>query len=165
MSDTSDAVEPVENVENVDTDASGPVELPEDHPLVKSLAAQKAEIKALKDKARRLDEIEESQKSDAERQADEIAQVREEAAKASAELLRYRAAATHGITDAEDIELFLTGQDEETIERQAKALSARLAAGSGPRAPKPDPNQGRSGASPSSTADQFAAAIEQSFSR
>src|SRR5699024_10216419 len=108
----------------------------------------KEEIRALKEKARRLDEIEEAQKSDAERAADELARVKAEAESATAELLRYRTAAAHGITDAEDIELFLTGKDEDTLERQAKALAARIEQSSGPRAPKPDPNQGRSGASP-----------------
>ena len=82
---------------------------------------------------------------------------------ATAELLRYRTAAAHGITDAEDIELFLTGTDEETLTRQAKALAARTAAAAGPRAPKPDPNQGRSGATSTSTADQFASAINSAF--
>ena len=139
-------------------------QLPSDHPLVKALAAQKDEIKALKQKAARLDEFEEAQKSEAEKTADALAQAQADATKATAELLRYRTAAAHGITDAEDIELFLTGSDEETLQRQAKALAARTSP-SGPRAPKPDPNQGRSGASPSSTADQFATAIESAFTR
>lgn len=161
--EVTDQGEAVENVDDTATD--GPVTLPDDHPLVRALAAQKDEIKALKEKSRRLDEIDEAQKSDAERAAEALATAKAEAAEATAELLRYRTAAAHGITDSEDIELFLTGKDEETLERQAKALSARIAAGSGPRAPKPDPNQGRSGASPATTADQFASAIESQFSR
>ena len=160
----SDAPDPTttDDVQNVDE--AKPEQLPADHPLVKALAAQKDEIKALKAKASRLDEFEQAQKSDADRAADALAQAQAEATQATAELLRYRAAAAHGITDAEDIELFLTGSDEETLQRQAKALAARTSP-SGPRAPKPDPNQGRSGASPSSTADQFASAIESAFTR
>lgn len=38
------------------------ITLPDDHPLVKTLAANKTEIKELKAKAQRLDEIEEAQK-------------------------------------------------------------------------------------------------------
>lgn len=44
-----------------------PVELPSDHPLVRTLAAQKAQIKELKAKAARLDELEEAQKSELEK--------------------------------------------------------------------------------------------------
>lgn len=47
--------------------SEGPVQLPSDHPLVKTLAAQKEQIRELKDKASRLDEIEESQRTDLER--------------------------------------------------------------------------------------------------
>ena len=127
--------------------------------------ARKWEQRAKENKsaADELTSIREAQKSDAEKAADALAEARAEADAATSELLRYRAAAAHGITDPEDIDLFLTGKDEETLERQAKALAARSS--SGPRAPKPDPNQGRSGASPSSTADQFASAIESSFTR
>ena len=171
MSDTSTDVTPDETPKPTPppSDPNGaaetdPARLPEDHPLVKTLAAQKDEIKALKAKAARLDEIDEAAKSEAEKTADALAAAKAEAAEATAELLRYRTAAAHGITDAEDIELFLTGTDEETLVRQAKALAARTSS-SGPRAPKPDPNQGRSGAAPSSTADQFASAIESAFTR
>lgn len=129
--------------------------------------ARKWEQRAKENKtaADELASIREAQKSDADRAAEALAQAQAEAESATAELLRYRAAAAHGITDPEDIDLFLTGKDEETLEKQAKALAARTKASAGPRAPKPDPNQGRSGASPSSTADQFASAIEQSFTR
>ena len=143
-----------------EADKSTPEQLPEDHPLVKALAAQKDEIKALKARTARLDEIEDAQKSDAERAAEALANAQAEAAKAHTELLRYRTAAAHGITDAEDIELFLTGTDEDTLERQAKALAARTNANAGPRAPKPDPNQGRTGDRPPTTGELFASAFQ-----
>lgn len=133
---------------------------PADHPLVKALAAQKDEIKALKARTARLDEIEKEQMTDAERAAEELAEAKAEASTARAELLRYRTAAAHGITDAKDIELFLTGTDEETLERQAEALAAKAAASAGTRTPKPDPNQGRSGDRPPSTAELFASAFQ-----
>ena len=137
-----------------------PARLPDDHPLVKALAAQKDEIKALKAKATRLDEIEDASKTEAQRAAEALADAKAEAVQARAELLRYRAAAEYGITSAEDIELFLTGSDEETLQRQAKALSERSAAASKPRAPMPDPNQGSTGVPPASVGDQFAAAFK-----
>lgn len=103
--------------------------------------------------------IRDAQKTDAQKAAEALEAAQIEAAQAKSELLRYRTAAEHGITDAEDIELFLTGTDEETLQRQAKALAARTAASAGPRAPRPDPNQGRSGSSAATTAEQFGAAL------
>ena len=133
--------------------------LPDDHPLVRALAAQKDEIKALKDKARRLDALEEAQKSEAERAADALANAKAEAEQNRADLLRYRAAATHGITDPEDIELFLTGRDEETLTRQAKALVARAAGSAGPRPPRPNPAQRGGGTIPVEDKDATARAF------
>lgn len=138
--------------------ANEPVKLPDDHPLVTALAAQKAKNQALEEKARRLDEIEEAQKSEAEKAADALRRAQDEAQSAKSELLRYRTAAAHGITDAEDIELFLTGRDEETLTRQAKALAARTAASTSPRAPKPNPAQ-RGGDSPADDKDAQARAF------
>lgn len=145
---------------NRSTEAAEPevAVLPEDHPLVKALAAQKDEIKALKDKARRLDALEDAQKSEAERAADALTKAKAEAEQNRAELLRYRTAATHGITDPEDIELFLTGRDEETLIRQAKALAARNAANAAPRPPRPNPAQ-REGDSPVEDKDAVARAF------
>lgn len=62
MSD--EVTEPVE-AETVTTDS--PVQLPDDHPLVKTLAAQKAQIKGLKEQADELEKIKASQLSDAEK--------------------------------------------------------------------------------------------------
>ena len=108
--------------------------------------------------AKRLAQIEESQKSEAERTAEALTKAKADADAAKAELLRYRTAAAHGITDAEDIELFLTGRDEETLTRQAKALAARNAAGAAPRAPKPSPAQ-REGDAPADDKDAAARAF------
>lgn len=41
------------------------------------------------------------------------------------DLTRYRVAMRHGITDEEDISLFLTGADEETLERQAERIKVK----------------------------------------
>jgi hypothetical protein len=110
------------------------------------------------DAAKRLAALEDAQKSEAEKVADALAQARSEADTSRAELLRYRTAATHGITDPEDIELFLTGRDEETLTRQATALAARNAANASPRPPRPNPAQ-REGDSPVDDKDATARAF------
>lgn len=123
--------------------------------------ARKWEQRAKENKgaAEELAQIKDAQKSEAERAADALAQAQADAESARAELLRYRVAAEHGITDADDIALFLTGTDEDTLTRQATRLAERTVAEPRPRSPRPDPNQGRSGPGTASTADQFAGAV------
>jgi hypothetical protein len=104
----------------------------------------------------KLDAIEKANLSDLEKAQREATEAKEAAAKATADALRLRVAAKHGISD-EDADLFLTGTDEDTLMRQAERLSTRNAEASAPRSPRPDANQGRSGAGgPKSTADSFA---------
>jgi hypothetical protein len=74
------------------------------------------------DKAKRLDEVEEAGKSEAQKLADRLAKSEAEASSAKAEALRFRIAAKYGIND-EDAALFLTGTDEQTVERQAARLA------------------------------------------
>lgn len=100
------------------------VELPADHPLVKKLAIQKDEIKDLKSKAARLAEIEEAQKSDAEKTADWIAKAEAEAASVPskvADALKTHLVALHEISD-EDAELFLTATDPDVLLKQVTRL-------------------------------------------
>ena len=127
--------------------------------------ARKWEQRAKENKgaADELAQIRDAQKSDAERAAEALATAQAEAESARAELLRYRVAAQHGITDADDITLFLTGTDEDTLTKQATRLAERAVTESRPRSPRPDPNQGRQGDGISSTADQFAAAISRAL--
>lgn len=82
--------------------------------------------KANADAARRLSAIEESQKTEAQRQSERIAALEAETAEARADALRMRVAAKHGISE-DDAALFLTASDEETITRQAVRLAAREA--------------------------------------
>jgi hypothetical protein len=104
----------------------------------------------------KLDDIERANLSELEKAQREANDAKEAAAKATADALRLRVAAKHGISD-EDADLFLTGSDEDTLTRQAERLTARNAEAGSPRAPRPDANQGRSGAKgPKSTADSFA---------
>ena len=100
--------------------------------------------------AKRLAELEESQKSEAERMADRIKQLESEAAAASRDALRFKVASKYGIGD-EDADLFLTGSDEETLTKQAERLAARAAdqKKAGNRVPDegraPNPSKGSKG--------------------
>ena len=99
-------------------------QLPNDHPLVKTLAAQKTAIKELKAKASRLDEFEEAQKSEAEKVADRLAKADAEVAGVPgrvAESLKAHLIAIHEIAP-EDAELFLTATDPDTLLKQADRL-------------------------------------------
>lgn len=90
--------------------------------------------------AANLSDLEKAQKAAADAQAD--------AAKATAEAMRLRVAAKHGISD-EDADLFLTGSDMETVEKQAAALAARTSTG-----PKPDLSQGAKGTTAAGSPEQ-----------
>lgn len=88
---------------------------------------------------KQIDEAKAAQLSDLERAQKAAADAQAVAEKATAEALRYRIAAKHAISD-EDAELFLTGMDEATVERQAARLVERTP--STPTTPKPDLSQG-----------------------
>ncbi len=132
--------------------------------LRKEAAKYRTEAKANAEAAKRLAEIEESQKSEVEKAAERIATAEAERDAARVEMLRFRVAAKYGISD-DDADLFLTGTDEDSLINQAERLAARNAEATSPRAPKPDANQGRSGAGgPKSTADSFAEFFRQNLS-
>jgi hypothetical protein len=119
-------------------------------------AARKAAEKSAADLKAELDKLSRANESLVEKAQREATEAKEAAAKATADALRLRVAAKHGISD-EDADLFLTGTDEDVLTRQAERLTARNAEASSPRSPRPDPNQGRSPAGgPKSTADSFA---------
>lgn len=80
--------------------------------------------KANADAAKRLAEIEESQKTEAQKTADRLAAAEKDAANARSEALRLRIASRFQIGD-EDADLFLTGDDEATLTKQAERLTAR----------------------------------------
>ena len=82
------------------------------------------DIKGLKAAADELAQIKESQKSEAQKQADRLAALEGEAKAARTEALRLRVAAKFSIGE-EDADLFLTGDDEETLTKQAQRLSER----------------------------------------
>lgn len=108
--------------------------------------------------AKRLAEIEEAQKSEAEKSADRIKALEGEAEKAKRDALRFKVASKYGIGD-EDADLFLTGSDEESLMKQAERLAART------EERKKQGNhvasEGQSGGAKASTADQFAEFISK----
>jgi hypothetical protein len=81
----------------------------------------------------------------------ELAEQKKATETAQAALSRYKVASKYGISD-ELTELFLTGSDEQTLEKQAKALSERTV-----KTPKPDRAQGnRNGSGAITNAERFA---------
>lgn len=74
--------------------------------------------------AQRLAEIEEANKTEAQKGAERLAAAEREAVQARREALRFKVAAKFAIGD-EDVDLFLTGEDEETLTKQAQRLTTR----------------------------------------
>src|SRR5665647_2883592 len=120
----------------VDPNGAGgaPTQLPDDHPLVKTLAAQKDEIKVLKEKAARLDQIEQANRTDAEKAADRIAA-------AEAEVAGVPAKVAAGLRDAlvslgvvpEGRKILLTATEPAALLEQVKEIQSLPA----PRADAP----------------------------
>lgn len=142
---------PAQNV----SEETAPAHLPDDHPLVKALAAQKDEIKALKAKAQRLDEIEDASKTEAQRAAEAQAAAEQRAAEAEARALRREVAldpAGDGTTpalSASDAALLDGITDEDAMRALAKRLAVKAPGsrttyvpneGANPR-PEPDERQ------------------------
>lgn len=97
-----------------------------DAEYVKKLRAEAAkyrtEAKSNADAAKRLAEIEEAQKTEAEKAADRVRQLEVERDAAMRDALRFKVASKFGIGE-EDADLFLTGTDEDTLTKQAERLS------------------------------------------
>lgn len=99
-----------------------------DAEYVKKLRAESAkyrtEAKANADAAKRLAEIEEANKTEAQKTADRLAAAEKDAADARREALKFKIASKFQIGD-EDADLFLTGDDETSMTKQAERLAAR----------------------------------------
>lgn len=78
----------------------------------------------LKEKASKFDEVAEAQKTESQRYAETAARAQREAEEARAETLRYRVAASRGVT-ADYFDLLGTG-DEETLNGRAERLGSLL---------------------------------------
>jgi len=107
--------------------------------LVAEREARKAAEKSAAEYAAKLKELETANLSDLEKAQAAAKEYEAAAAKATAEALRWRVAAKHGISD-EDAEAFLTGADEASITRQAERLAALK--GGTPAGPRADLTQG-----------------------
>jgi hypothetical protein len=115
------------------------------------------EANGYKEAAEKWLEYEKSQKPEAERLFDELANARKEAESAKVSLLRYEVAAAKGIP-AEAVKL-MSGASREELEESADTLMALIAKQSETKSLRPDPTQGRVTTAGNSTQDQFAAAI------
>ena len=137
---------------------------PADKPLgengEKALKAERDRAKELERQlnaaAKRLSEIEQANETALEKAQREAREAEQRAEALIAEALRYRVAAKHGISD-EDAELFLTGTDEQTLERQAARLVERAPQPSGP---KPDLTQAGGGQSTALNGDGLEEALK-----
>lgn len=96
-----------------------------------------ASAKANEDAAQRLAEIEEAQKSEAQKQAEALERAQRELAESKAEAARLKIAAKHGI--GEDHLDLLTGADEAELEAKAEKLAALINAPG--VAPEPAPQK------------------------
>lgn len=111
--------------------------------------------------AKRLAELEESNKSEQEKLADQLSTAvreRDEAIKAAS---RLRVAVEKGLPA--DLVDRLRGDTDDELAEDADKLLALVAKDDTPRPPAPDPRQGGNGGGHLSTAQQFAAAIEGSL--
>lgn len=126
---TAEAVETTTETTTTAT-ADTPVTLPDDHPLVRTLAAQKEQLKELKGKAQRLDEIEQANLSEVEKAAARAAQAEDDLAAARAETARLRVALKHGLSEEDALHLNDL-RDEEAMDRLAGRLAKAAAEGPG----------------------------------
>lgn len=125
--------------------------------------ARKAAERERDEYRRKVEEAARANESALEKAQREAKEAQEAAATAPVHAFREAAVKFGGIS-REDAELFLTGSDVETLEKQAARLMDRAPAG--PAVPKPDLSQGgRGGAPGGSTADQFAAAFDGLMNR
>jgi hypothetical protein len=98
-----------------------------------------------------------SQKTEHEKLAEKLATAEEAATQASTKLMRYEVASEKGIP-SEAVDL-LTGSSRDELEAAADKLLALIASQSKSQITKPDYNSGKPAGHGSSTADQFAAAL------
>jgi Fe2+ transport system protein B len=147
--DTTDGTATTETVETDDSTTTQWDELPADHPLVKTLAKQKEDLReqrarnaALAEKARKLDEIEQANKSEAEKLAERAAQAEARATALETAAIRNQIALERGLTPTQAKRLM--GATREELEADADELLADLKA-SRPSAAASADGQGRQG--------------------
>ena len=122
MSETATTTPPTAAGASASDGTPEPAQLPDDHPLVLSLQAQKAEIKALKEKARRLDQLEDAQKTAEQKSAEREAAAEKRAADAEARAIRREVALDFKLSK-DDAALLDTVGDEDAMRALAKRLA------------------------------------------
>ena len=129
------------------------VQLPDDHPLVKTLEAQKEQIRKLKERAQKLDELEQEQMTEAEKTAARLKAAEDRAAELEAANGRKDVVIEFGLSK-EDAEILEDITDIDAMKR----IAERLAAASEPvkRSPKPHPAQMQGGDTPPEDDDAIA---------
>lgn len=138
-----------------------PTQLPDDHPLVRTLAEQKKTIRDLRTKAQKLDELEEAQKSEQQRMQDRLDAAEKKAADLEVQNLKAEIAAEKGLTLKQANRLVGSTRDE--LEDDADELLSVIGEAGKPRPPKSDPNQGRQPTGTATPADEFAAWSENTI--
>jgi hypothetical protein len=93
------------------------------------------------DAAKRLGEIEDAQKSETQKLTDRAEKAEKRADEAEGRLARLEVALDKGLTPSQAKRL--VGNTREELEADADELLADIGKATGPRAPQPDPNQGR----------------------
>lgn len=133
----------------------------------KALEAERRDKRAAERRAAeleaRLKEFEDRDKSEAEKLAERAEAAERSLADLQANALRAEVALDKGLTPSQAKRLI--GSTREELEADADELLKDIGTANGPRAPRRDPNQGRSSSGTASTADQFAAAVEGQFTR
>lgn len=118
-----------------------PEKLPDDHPLVTALERTKQEAA---DAKARLKQIEDGDKTEAQRLAEQVTDLQQDAEQAKTDALRYQLAVKHGLAEA-DLELLDTSGEPADVEKRAKRLAERI--GSTPPVASSD-HQGRTSGAP-----------------
>ena len=131
--------------------------------LRKEAAKYRTEAKANADAADKLAKIEEASKTAEQKAAERLAEMEATTKALEAKAARAEIASETGFTS--DVLAGPQDSSPEAIKAYADLLIAYTEKAGKPRPPRPDANQGRSGAGAATTADQFAAAIEGSFTR
>ncbi|PZG20606.1 capsid assembly scaffolding protein Gp46 family protein [Nonomuraea aridisoli] len=115
-----------------------------------------ADYDDLKSKAAKYDELSQSQKTEAQRQQEQLEEALGRATRTEVDLWKERAARKHGLDD--ELMAFLTGETEQEVLDRAKTLADKLKQSAddeqsderrpgGRRTPAPDHSQGRGGGS------------------
>ena len=126
---------------------------------IKRVEAKFSDYKDVAAKAAEYDKLQAANQTEAEKAAARIAELEAELTGVRSESTRLRIATEHGITDADDIALFLTGTDEETLTKQAKRLADRDAERK--RGGNRVPNEGKTPSTKTDPASAFATALAE----